>query len=183
MIVAIVLTGVLTLLALAVDGGRLYIERNQLDRAAQSASDAGIGWVGEQMVTLSVSRQTEAAVRPACLPDGAFGDVGASCTATPQPNEISHWLNDDDRATLVGPEIQQTAEAVAREYAARNGVNSSSRASEDMEFVYPYAYDPKAPTLAFRTTLRRQVTVLLVGLLATRFAHVQGVGQAEITQR
>lgn len=182
-IVAIALTVVLTLLAVAVDGGRLYIQRGRLDRGAQAAAEAGIGWVAEEMVTLAVPRQTEAAGRAACVPDGEYGESGSSCTATPLPAEIAHWLNDDDRATLTGPEAQETAEAVAREYAARNGIHATDPEIESLVFTYPYAYDSDGPVLGFRSYVRQRVTVLLVGLLGRQFASVVGVGQAEIPQR
>ncbi len=182
-IVAIVLTVILTLLAVAVDGGRLFIQRNRLNRAAQSAADAGIGWVAEQMVTKAVPRQTEAAGRPPCVPDAEYGETGANCTATPQPGEIAHWINDDDLATLVGPEVEKTAEAVAMEYAARNGIDETDPEIEALTLTYPYAYDPDGPTLSFRAYVRQRVTVLLVGLLGTEFASIEGVGQAEIPQR
>jgi hypothetical protein len=82
-IVAFLLMVLLLLLAVAVDGGRLYIERARAARTVQSAADAGIGLVGEEMVTLAVPRQTAAAVKPACVPDAGFGTPEASCTATP----------------------------------------------------------------------------------------------------
>lgn len=182
-IVAIALTVILTLLAVAVDGGRLYIQRSRLDRGAQAAADAGIGWVAEEMVTLAVPRQTDAAGRAACVPDGDYGESGASCTATPLPAEIAHWLNDDDRATLTAPEAQETAEAVAREYAARNGIHTADPEIEALVFTYPYAYDSEAPNVHFRSLVRQRVTVLLVGLLGREFASVEGIGQAEIPQR
>src|SRR3990172_8317783 len=91
-IVAVLLMVLLLLLAVAVDGGRLYIERARLVRAAQAGADAGIGRLAEEMVTQAVVRQSEAAVRPACVPDAGFGTPGAGWTATPLPQEISHWL-------------------------------------------------------------------------------------------
>ncbi len=182
-IVAIALTAILGLLAVAVDGGRLYIQRNRLNRRAQSAADAGIGWVAEQMVTLAVPRQTEAAGMAPCVPDGDFGESGARCTATPRPAEIPHWLNDDDRATLVSPQAQATVEAVGREYAARNGLVSTAPEIEALAFTYPYAYDPDGPTLSLRSTVRQRARVLLVGLLGTEFARIERVGQADVPQR
>jgi Putative Flp pilus-assembly TadE/G-like len=182
-VVAIALTVVLIILAVAVDAGRLYIEQQRLDRSAQAAADAGIGWVSEQMVTQAVARQTEAAMLSPCVPDGEFGESGALCTATPQPAEISHWLNDDDRATLVSPDVQATAESVGREYASRNGLDSSNPAIESLTLVYPYAYDPLADELSYLVRVREKVSVLLVGLIGREFVHLPGEGLSEVPQR
>jgi type II secretory pathway pseudopilin PulG len=182
-IVAIALTVILLLLAVAVDGGRLYVQRSRLNRSAQAAADAGIGQVSELMVTLAVERQTEAAARAPCAPDGEFGEKGARCTETPMPADIAHWLTDEDRDTLVAPEVQKTAMTVAREYAARNGLDRTDPDTELLRFSYPYAYDVDGPILVYRVEVRQSVEILLAGLLGRAFAQVDGVGQSEIPQR
>jgi hypothetical protein len=181
-VVAVALMVILIILAVAVDAGRLYIERERLDRSAQSAADAGIGWVSEQMVTQAVVRQTEAAGRPPCVPDADFGETGAHCTATPLPAEISHWLNDDDRATLVSPDVRVTAEAVARDYATRNGLGADNPNIESLALTYPFAYDPLGDHLAFMVRVREKVSVLLVGLIGQEFVHIPGEGLSEVSQ-
>jgi hypothetical protein len=182
-IVAILLVVVLTLLAVAVDGGRLYIERSRLRGAAQSAADAGISWVAEEMVTMAVPRQTDSARLAPCLPDGEYGERGASCTATPQPADISHWLTDDDRETLVAPGVRATVEAVADGYAARNGLDRNGPDIESMHVSYPYDYDPEGPSLTVRVFVRQRVNLLLVGLLGQDFALIEVAGRSEIPQQ
>lgn len=182
-VVAVALMVILIILAVAVDAGRLYIEHQRLDRSAQAAADAGIGWVSEQMVTQAVARQTEAASLPACIPDGDFGETGASCTATPLPAEVPHWLNDDDRATLVSPDVRATAEAVGREYAARNGIGPSNPDIETLTLIYPYGYEPLGDQLGLLVQVREKVSILLVGLIGQEFVHLPGEGLSEVPQR
>jgi hypothetical protein len=182
-IVAFLLMVLLLLLAVAVDGGRLYIERARAARAVQAAADAGIGLVGEEMVTLAVPRQTEAAGRPACLPDAGFGTPGASCTATPFPGEISHWLTDDDRATLVAVEAQTAVAAEALDYAARNGLDESDPEVLSLDVEYPHDYDPAGPAVQILVAVKRRATILLSGLLGQDSITLESRGLSELPQR
>lgn len=182
-IVAVALTVGMFVLALAVDGGRVYLERSDLRRAAQVSADAGVSWVSEQMVTLAVPRQTEAALHAPCLADGEYGSEGGSCTATPEPADIEHWLTDDDRATLIAPEIKATARAVAGEYAARNGIRSADPTVTEFRIEYPFNYDPEGSTLQMWVSLRRRTTILLAGLLGETFVELPAEGLSEVPQR
>ena len=182
-VVAVLLIAGLFLLALAADGGRLYVERIRLRRAAQSSADAGIGWVSEQMVTLAVPRQTEAARRSACVPDGDYGEEGATCTATPLPEDIHHWLEDEDRSTLVSPEVRATAADVARNYAERNDVRAGGPDSVDIDINYPYLYQEDSPVIRFQVAVRRRTTILLAGLLGSESAWLEAIGLSEVPQR
>jgi hypothetical protein len=175
-VVAILLMVVLLLLVLAVDVGRLFIERGRLRRAAQAAADAGVAVVAEQMVTLAIPRQTEAAARPACVPDADFGTPGASCTATPSPRRAEHWLTDDDRASLVAPAIQTQAAAEAFDYAQRNGVG-------DLSVTYPFDYDPAGTGLRMLTEIETRLVVLFAGWLGKDSIEVPAQGLSEIPQR
>ncbi len=182
-IVAFLLMVLLLLLAVAVDGGRLYIERARTVRAAQAAADAGIGLVGEEMVTLAVPRQTEAALRPACVPDAGFGTPEASCTATPFPGEVSHWLTDDDRATLVAPEMQTAVAEEALDYAGRNGLHESDPEVISLDVEYPHDYDPGGPAVQLLVAVERRATILLSGLLRLDSITLESHGLSELPQR
>lgn len=182
-IVAVLLIAGLFLLALAADGGRLYIERIRLERAAQSSADAGIGWVSEEMVTLAVPRQTQAAQRSPCVPDGEYGAEEATCTATPLPEEIHHWLEDEDRATLVSPDTRATAVEVARSYAHRNDVRQGGPDAVELGIDYPYQYRDDSPVIQLRVAVRRRTTILLAGLLGSDFVWLEAAGLSEVPQR
>jgi hypothetical protein len=182
-IVAFLLMVLLLLLAVAVDGGRLYIERARAARAVQAAADAGIGRIGEEMVTLAVPRQTAAAAKPACVPDAGFGTPEASCTATPFPGEIGQWLTDDDRATLVAPEMQTAVAAEALDYAGRNGLDPSDPEVLSLEVEYPYEYSASGPALQLLVTVQRRATILLSGLLRLDSITLESQGLSELPQR
>jgi hypothetical protein len=182
-IVAFLLMVLLLLLAVAVDGGRLYIERARTVRAAQAAADAGIGLVGEEMVTLAVPRQTEAALRPSCVPDAGFATPGVSCTATPLPAEVSHWLTNDDRATLVGPEMQTAVAGEALDYASRNGLDRSDPEVISLDVEYPHGYDPGGPAVQLLVAVERRATILLSGLLQRDWVTLESHGLSELPQR
>jgi len=168
-VIAILLMVVLMLLAVAVDGGRLMIERTRLRRSAQAAADAGIAVVAEQMVTQAAARQTQAALLPTCAP-------ALPCTPTPAVNDVPGWLTDDDRATLVAPPMQTQVAAEARQYAQRNDIPSA-------EVTYPQAYDPGAPVVRILVTLRRRATILLAGLLGEEWVDLDGQGLSQVPQR
>lgn len=182
-IVAFLIMVGLFLLALLVDGGRLYLLRGRAQRSAQAAADAGMGLVAEHMVTLAVPRQTQAASLSSCLPDGDFGDSGASCTATPEPAAIAHWLTDEDRQALAEPEAQATVEALALEYANRNDFSSSDPTVLELEADYPYQYQPEAETVRLRVLIRQRAVVLLAGLLGRDFVDLPVEAVSELPQR
>jgi hypothetical protein len=179
-IVAVFIPITLLLLAVAIDGGRLFIERGRVQRAAQSGADAGISVVAEKMVTLAVARQTVFASTPS--PTGF-----ANMTATPPPSDVQAWLTDDDRATLVAPEIQSTAAAEARQYASRNGYSIDDPQTLLVEVTYPQQgyspYDSSLDTLSLFVKIRLRTTVLLAGLLGDTLIDLESEAQSEIPQR
>jgi hypothetical protein len=177
-LVAILIIAVLTLLALILDGGRLLIERSRMRGAAQAAADAGLGPAAEAMVTLMIPRQTEAAGRPACQPDGEYGDQGASCTATPPPNEMASWLTDEDRETLRGETMQTQVAGVAGAYAQRNGYEPAAVAVE-----YPYHRSDHAAPISIRVVIRRQMVILMAGLLGPGHIPISAEALSEIAGR
>jgi hypothetical protein len=182
-VIAVLIPIVLLMLAVAVDAGRLYIERARLRRAAQAGVDAGLGWVAEQMVTLAVPRQTAAAERTPCTPDAGFGTPNATCTGTPPPDDIPCWLTDEDRAFLVSPPMRETAQAVARHYASQNDLDASDETIQELTVDYPYLYDPNGETLRMQFAAKRLVTMLLAGLLGRETIEVPVEVMAEIPLR
>lgn len=181
-IVAVLLIVGLMLLALATDGGRLYVERGRLRRVAQSSSDAGISWVSDRMVTLAADRQTQAALQTPCATESATA-TAVPCTATPDLDEVRDWLEDEDRAELVGPESRATAEAVARMYAERNGVEPGGEDAAEVSVDYPYESGKDSEVLRMRVSLRRQAVVLLAGLLGEDFVWLEAMGLSQIPLR
>ncbi|MGD2162041.1 MAG: pilus assembly protein TadG-related protein [Anaerolineales bacterium] len=179
-IVAVLIPVTLLLLAVAVDSGRIFIERGRVQRAAQSGADAGISVVAERMVTLAVARQTVFASTPS--PTGL-----ATMTATPPPSDVQAWLTDDDRATLVAPEVQATAAAEARIYASQNGYDVGDPQTLLVEVTFPQPgydpYDRGVDSLNLFVKIHRRTTVLLAGLLGESLINLESEAQSEIPQR
>jgi hypothetical protein len=182
-IIAILMVLVLLLLAVAVDVGRLFVERSRLERAAQAAADAGIGLVADQMVTQAGPRQTQAAARPACVPDAGYGTPGASCTATPPPSRAEQWLTDDDRATLAASAMQTEAAAEAITFAAANRAATADPGVLDFEVDYPNAYHPSDDHLRVRVSILARLSFLLAGLLGDDEVPLSVEAISEIPQR
>ena len=177
---AILLPVLLILLALAVDAGRLYIERDRMKRSAQSAADAGISLVAEQMVTQVVLHQTETAMSFPVPPE-------TSETPTPRGDHITTWLTDEDRSTLVAPPIQTASAQQALEYARLNGFDLIHPDVRCIEIRYPQIgylpEDPSQQELQFQVTFCRETTVLLAGLLGERFVDLRVHAISVIPQR
>ncbi|NIS82214.1 MAG: hypothetical protein GTO14_18865 [Anaerolineales bacterium] len=179
-VIAVLILVVLLLLAVAVDAGRLYIERARMQRAAHAAADAGISVVAEQMVTQAVARQTLLAATPS--PTGP-----AVMTATPPLWDVQAWLTDEDRAALVSSSVQAAVIGVAMDYAERNGYDTSDPETILVSAEYPQAgYTPDDPdirTLRFSVIVRRRTIILLAGLLGEEFVELSVEGMSEIPQR
>jgi len=179
-VVAVLIPVLLLLLAVAVDAGRLFIERGRMKRAAQAAAHAGISVVAEQMVTLAVARQTVMASTPSPTPPGVM-------TATPFPGDVPAWLQDEDRATLVSDAVLGIAATEAVEYANRNGFDIANPDTLAIVVTYPqpgYAPgDAGIPVLRLLVSIRQRATILLAGLLSDQWVDLTADGQSEIPQR
>lgn len=179
-VVAVLIPVLLLFLAVAVDAGRIFIDRAGLQRSAQAAADAGISVVAEHMVTLAVARQTIMASTPSPTPPGTM-------TATPVLNNIQAWLNDEDRQALTADPLRGTAVAEALHYAQRNGVDPFQPEILRLEIQYPQpgydSGDPSIHALRILVEIERRTTVLLVGLLGESFMDIKAASQSEIPQR
>jgi hypothetical protein len=179
-LIAVLIPVVLLFLAVAVDAGRIFIERARLQRSAQAAADAGISVVGEHMVTLAVARQTVMAGTPSPTPPGTM-------TATPLPGDIQSWLQDEDRLSLISDPLRGTAVAEALLFAQHNHIDLTSPNILRLEVKYPQpGYDPGDPgtrVLRFLVEVEQSTMVLLVGLLGDSFINIEAMGQSEIPQR
>lgn len=179
-LVAVLIPVVLLFLAVAVDAGRIFIERARLQRSAQAAADAGISVVGEHMVTLAVARQTLLAGTPSPTPPGTM-------TASPYPGDIQSWLTVEDRQVLISDSVRGTAVAEAQRYAQHNAIDLSAPDILQWDVLYPQpGYDPGDSgirVLRFLVKVERSMTVLLAGLLGESFIHIAAEGRSEIPQR
>ncbi len=182
-IVAIAMVVLMLLFAVIVDGGRLMIKDHQIGRVADAAAKAGMVVVGDQMVTQAVWRQSEAAMRPPCNPDAGYGTPGASCTATPQPQDIPAWLTDEDRATLVSPAMQTPVAAAVFEYADQNEAGPTDLDMCEVTVAYPFDYRLDDKNLHLHVRLHCHVAILLAGTLGQDQVRISAESEQSLPQR
>ena len=178
--IAILLPVVLVLLALSIDAGRLFIERDRLTRAAQGAADAGISVVAERMVTQVVLRQTTVAGIAGLLPTSVT-------TPTPPLSDLPAWLTEEDRITLVSPINQTAAASEALTYMDLNGYPEDDPAIRSIQITYPQpgyrVDDHEITTLRMSVGIRRATAILLAGLLHRSSAILEAEAHSSIPQR
>jgi hypothetical protein len=182
-IFAILLTVMMFFLAWIVDGGRIAIYRAEANRGAESGANAGLIIVGDQMLTQSSVRQTEASVRRRCIPQAGYGTSAPSCTATPHPNDIPAWLTQNDRATLVSSAIQTRVATAVFGSVAQNKMGSDNPGISEVIVIYPFEYDSEDARVKIRVRIHRQATVLLVGILDRKEVEVVGEFTSSLVQR
>ncbi len=188
-VVAILLLVVLFFLAVIIDGARLMVEKHELDRAADAAARAGLVVVGDRMVTQVVAAQTKAALNR-CTPIPESNPLTPeeyvpphTCTPTPLPNDFYAWLKDHHRTTLVSPAMQTSVAGQVQAYADNNNLGLSNPNILELVVLYPYEYQPNHRDLNILVRIRRQVSVLLVGLLGIDQTELSGETQQSIPQR
>lgn len=189
MVVAILLLVVLFFLAVIIDGARLMVEQHELDRAADAAARAGLGVVGDRMVTQVIQAQTMAAIHLCTplpgestpTPEGFIPPP--TCTPTPHPDDFYAWLNDRHRSTLISDGMQTAVASQVYAFAEYNQLGSSNPVVEEIEVIYPYVYHPGDRDLNIYVQIRRQVTVIFMRLLGIEESELYGETQQHIPQR
>lgn len=204
-VIAIVVGIAMLLLAVAVDGGRLFLERNRIARGAQAAADAGVGLAAEEMVKLAEDRRDEGLEEyeqsvedakeeweEACL-GGMIGegedtpstDPEIDCDKEPEPEpfepcdpEPQCWLEDEDWEQLNSSLVRDQVEREALEYARANGFDRDDPNTLKLEIEYEA--DKAEETIQVRVTIERRSTILLVGLLGGSFVNLEAEGLSEL---
>ncbi|NIM93008.1 MAG: hypothetical protein GTO18_04765 [Anaerolineales bacterium] len=162
-VVAFVISAAMLLLAVAVDGGRLFIRRNQMKRAAQSAADAGVSVAAERMVELAEERRGGSVEGTSV---GSGDEKGGSCQPEPQC-----WLSEEDWDTLSSSQVRALVEAEALDFAGRNGFSMGSTGA--LAINVDYSVQPMEQILQVGVTIRSRTTILLVGLLSQDFVDLE----------
>lgn len=204
-VIAIVVSIAMLLLAVAVDGGRLFLERNRIARGAQAAADAGVGLAAEEMVKLAEDRRDEGLEEyeqsvedtreeweEACL-GGMLGeedetpssDPEIDCDQEPEPEpfepcepEPGCWLEDDDWVELDSDPVRDLVEREALQYARANGFDRDD--PNTLRLEVEYEVDKAEETIQVRVTIERRSTILLVGLLGGSFVNLEAEGLSEL---
>jgi hypothetical protein len=181
-IVAVAMMVILLLLALIIDGARLMVEGQELNRAADAAGKAGLIIVGDRMVTQVVAAQTAAAsITP--LPTIPGSTPGPTVTPTPDPDEFYRWLNDSDRLTLVAPPMQTLVATQVIGSADENGFGLSNPAVTDLTISYPDGYHLADPDIQIQVQIERSVAVIFGKILNFNQGVLSGLSRQKIPQR
>ena len=181
-IVAVALMVILLILALIIDGARLMVERQELNRAADAAGKAGLIIVGDRMVTQVVVAQT-ALASITVLPTAAGGTPGPTITSTPDPDDFYSWLNDDDRKTLVSPPMQTLVATQVMGNADENGLGWSNPAVTELAISYPDGYHPADQDIQIQVRISRNVAVIFGKILNFNQGVLSGLTRQKIPQR
>jgi hypothetical protein len=204
-VIAIVISIAMLFLAVAVDAGRLYLERNRMRRGAQSAADAGVGLAAEEMVEIAEFRREDAIKKwqeeveeaqmeweDACLGGVNFPDDPApdpdpeiNCDEEFEPEpfepcdpEPQCWLLPEDWVTMQGGTISNAVEREALNYARLNGFDLNDPITLALNVTYEV--DAGKLELLVNVQIRRQASILLVGLLGQSFAVLDVEGESVV---
>lgn len=203
-VIAIVVSIAMLLLAVAVDGGRLFLERNRIARGAQAAADAGVGLAAEEMVTLAEERRDvaleeyqqaaedaqeewEEACKAELITDDDVppADPGINCDEEPVPEpfepcepEPQCWLEDEDWEKMDSASVRDQVERESLEYARANGFDRDD--PNTLKLEVEYEVEQIEELVQVRVTIERQTTILLVGLLGGSFVNLEAEGLSEL---
>lgn len=175
----------LLIIAVAIDVGRLYRERAQAERAAQSAANAGVSALAEELATLAVARYQEAVSTPSATPDPAItAEPTQIATPTPPIQELTGWLRDDDRAALAWDPIRSRVIEVAEDYASLNDLDPERENIQALEITYPQTgfdpYDQDHTTLRLSVRVRGRSLMLLAGLVGREYVDFSVEAASEL---
>jgi len=181
-IAAILLMVLLLILAVVLDGAKIMMEKQILERAADSSGKAGLIPVSDQLVTQVVAAQTETAARVG-TPTGLTRTPGPTATQTPDQVNFYGWVNDDHRATIVAPPMRTMVATHSLAFADQNGVGLSNPDILHVEVSYPYQYDPDDQDLKIHIYIRRKVQIVFGSLLGINEGVISGESTQSLPQR
>ncbi|MBT6068960.1 hypothetical protein HOG48_04355 [Candidatus Peregrinibacteria bacterium] len=128
-IAIIMIPVVLILTGLVIDGGMVFVKKAKLQSIADSAANAGLSMIGDEIVDI----------------------VNAKLAANPDyeaPEDILDALDDTDRAALAASASPKNK---AEEYIILNNTNDFEFSTQDIEF--PYNYSPGDSNISIRIDL------------------------------
>jgi len=181
-IFAVLLMVVMLLLAVIIDGARLMLKRQELTRVASAAGKAGLIVVGDQMVTQVVKAQTEVAmVTLTPQPTGVL--LGPTPTPIPAEDDFFGWINDTQRAILVGTQMRTMVATNVKGYAEVNGLGLSNSDVSEVEIIYPYQYYPGDQNLQISVRIEHIFVAVFRSLLEIEDGTISGRSKQNIPQR
>lgn len=163
-IVGFLLVVTLFFLSVLIDGARLFIEKQEINRALDAAGKAGLLVIGDRMVTQVIYAQKAA---PAITPNPASsgGIIGPTPTETPAVDDFYAWLSEEDRQTLVAPPLQTIVVSHALESLKKNALGPDNPVLINVSIIYPYQYNPDDQTLIILMKLDYRTAVIFGKIL------------------
>ena len=181
-IVAVLLMVLLLFLAVIIDGARIFIEQQEINRALDAAGKAGLIVVGDRMVTQVVSAQTAAAsITPSATISGST--PGPAPTETHSADDFYFWLTDEDRQTLVAPPMQTAVATHALGSLQENGLGLDNPNIIDIGITYPENYHLDDQTLEVLLNIDRRVVIIFGRILNLNEGVLSGSSKQTIPQR
>ncbi len=181
-IVAVLLVVVLLFLAVIIDGARLMVEFQELNRAVDAAGKAGLIVVGDCMVTQVVYAQT-AAASITLTTTSAGSTPGPTLTETPEADDFYSWLTEDHRSTLVAPPMQTKVATYVLGSVEENGFGLNNPSIIGLDITYPDQYDRDMKHLQLFIRINRRVVVIFGRLLNLNEGVLSGSTRQTIPQR
>ena len=181
-IVAVAMMVILLILALIIDGARLMVEGQELNRAADAAGKAGLIIVGDRMVTQVVAAQT-ASASITVLPTATGSTPGPTLTPTPDSDDFYSWMDDGDRSTLVSPPMQTLVATHVLGSAEENGLGFNNPVVTSLEISYPDGYHPTDQDIQIQVRIERTVAVIFGKILNFNQGVLSGLTRQKIPQR
>lgn len=181
-IVAVLLVVVLLFLAVIIDGARLMVEYQELNRAVDAAGKAGLIVVGDRMVTQVVNAQTAAAsLTLTATPVGCT--PGPTLTETPEADDFYSWLTEDHRKTLIAPPMQTKIATYVLGSVEENGFGLNNPSIIGLDITYPDQYDIDMKHLQIFIQINRRVAIIFGRLLNLNEGVLSGSTRQSIPQR
>lgn len=181
-IVSVLLVVVLTILAVIIDGARLLVEQQEINRAADAAGKAGLIIIGDRMVTQVVAAQTAAAsITLAATPAGST--LTPTLTPTPAADDFFSWINDDHRQTLVAPPMQTLVATHVMGSAEENDHGLSSPVITGLEINYPDHYLIGDQNIQITVRIDRVVVIIFGNIFKLEEGVLSGNTKQSIPQR
>jgi hypothetical protein len=181
-VVAVLLVVLLLFLAVLIDGARLLVEQQEVNRGLDAAGKAGLILVGDMMVTQVVSAQTAAAsITPTATISGST--PGPTPSPTPQPDDLYGWLTDAHRQTLVAPPLQTLVANQVLGSLGENGLGLDNPDLISIDICYPADYHPGDNDIQIVLHLDRRVVIIFGEFLNLNQGVISGSTKQTIPQR
>ena len=163
-IVGVLLVVILLFLGVLIDGARLFIKKQEINRVLDTAGKAGLIVAGDRMVTQVISAQTAAAAATP-HPTSYNSTLDPSPTKTSAPDDFFAWLTKADHQTLVAPPMQTIVATHALGSLDKNGLGQENPDLIDVSIIYPYQYNPGDQTLIILMKLDYRAAVIFGKIL------------------